>query len=68
MIVLVDIAPQNYGHVMKLFDYYPATATSLFGTNLSEAPELLFVFVWTSGQLARANVNTLPEPEAPPGH
>jgi hypothetical protein len=66
--VLIDIAPQNYGRVMKLFDYYPATATSLFGTNLSEAPELLFVIVWTSGQPACTNVNTLLKPKAPPEH
>jgi hypothetical protein len=54
---------------MKLFDDYLATATSFFGTDLLEAPgKHLLVFVWTAGQLARANVNTLLEPEAPPGH
>ena len=69
MIVHVNIAPKNYGCVMILFDNYSAMATSFLGTNLSKMlGEYFLVFVWTTGQLAHANVNVLLEPETPPGH
>ena len=63
-----DIAPKNYRRVMIAFNDYPTMATSFFGANLPEALEFLLVFVWTTGQLARANINALLEPEMPPGH
>ena len=66
--MLVDIAPKNQGRVMIALDYYPATATSFFSTDLPEAIIFLLVFASTTGQLARTNINALLEPETPPGH
>jgi hypothetical protein len=59
VIVHIDIATKNSGHVMIALNDYPATATSFLGTDLPEAGEFLLVFIGAAGQLARANKNAL---------
>ena len=69
MIMLTDIAPKDYGHVMILFDYNLAMAASFFSTDLLEAMgEFFLIFVGATRQLVCANINTLLKPKLPPGH
>ena len=43
MIMLTDIVPKDYGHVMISFDYNSATAAGFFSTDL---PEVMEEFFW----------------------